>query len=165
MTSINNLRWMAGAMDSESDRPPQWQPAELATMLRHQLAASVAGDLQKLSPDLAQRFEGASQASSDPSARLTFGGLFTSATPSLDALQVVKDFAKRAINEKDGPLPEEIGAALYYASIATALLRLNHRISGLDDPTLKIGLNWALAQPWMDASLAAMFRELVGKLA
>ena len=153
MTSINNLRWMAGAMDSENDRPPQWQPAELATMLRHQLAASIAGDLRKLSS--------ATQAD----ASLTFGELFTSPTPSLDTLQLVKDFAKRAITEKDGPLPEEIGAALYYASIAAALLRLNHRISGLDDPTLKIGLNWALAQPWMDASLAAMFRELVGKLA
>ena len=161
MTSINNLRWMAGAMDSESDRPPAWQPTELATMLRHQLAASIAGDLQKLSPDLADRYEKAT-AGQAPS---TFGELFASDAPSVDALQVVKDFAKRAINEKDGPLPEEIGAALYYASIATALLRLNHRISGLDDPTLKIGLNWALAQPWMDASLAAMFRELVGKLA
>jgi hypothetical protein len=162
MTSIDNLRWMAGAMDSENDRPAQWQPTELATMLRHQLATSIAGDLQKLSPDLARQYEEKAPAGG---ARSTFGELFANPAPSLDALQVVKDFAKRAINEKDGPLPEEIGAALYYASIAAALLRLNNRISGLDDPTLKIGLNWALAQPWMDASLAAMFRELVGKLA
>jgi hypothetical protein len=164
MTSINNLRWMAGAMDSEADRPPQWQPAELATMLRHQLAASVAGDLQQLSPDLAKRFDGVKEPSADPASKLIYAALFTNPTPSLEALQVVKDFSKRAIAEKDGPLPEEIGAALYYASIAAALLRLDKRISGLDDATLKIGLNWALAQPWMDVSLAVLFRELLPRL-
>src|SRR5205814_8331498 len=97
MTSINNPRWLVGAMDSTTDKPPEWQPAELATMLKHQLAAPLGADLHKLSPDLAQRYDesvaSASSVGAGGATPKTFGELFTSPEPPLSLLQVVKDFA------------------------------------------------------------------------
>jgi hypothetical protein len=161
MTSINNLRWMAGAMESEAERPAQWKSDELATMLTHQLAAPIRADLEKLSADLSRRYDELVT----PTTPQTFRELFASPNPPVNLLRLVKDFAKLAIADKNGPLPEEVGAALYYGSLACAQLRCGQRISGLDDATLNIGLNWALSQPWMEASLAALFRELQTRLA
>lgn len=163
MTSIDNPNWLAGAMDSEAERPAQWEPSELAMMLTHQLAAPIRADLAKLAPDLVQQFDDAVPAV--PGAKpLSFGELFFGPQPPVVVLQIVKDFAKRAIADKEGPLPEEIGATLYYASISAAMLRHGQRISGLDDATLRIGLDWALGQSWMDKSLISLFRELLPKL-
>src|SRR5436305_14448356 len=140
-TSIDSTRWLASAIAAEPSRIVQWEPSELSAMLSHQLAAPIRADLEKLSPELSARFDQAGASASE-----TFGQLFTRADPNLKSLQLVKDFSKRAIAANDGSIPEELGAVLYYAAISCALLRCGgERISGLDDQTLKIGLNWALS--------------------
>ncbi|HSV14565.1 MAG TPA: hypothetical protein VLI90_09905, partial [Tepidisphaeraceae bacterium] len=124
------------------------------------LAAAIRADLLNISPELARRYD-----QSGGAAEQTFQQLFTRPDPAVAALLVVKDFSKLAIAEKDGSLPEEIGAVLYYAAIACAILRCGgERISELDDATLKIGLTWATAQAWLDLSLRGLFQELVDQL-
>jgi hypothetical protein len=162
MTSIDGndgskTRWLAGAMDDQVERPVQWSADELATMLRHQLGSPIRIDVEKMSAELLARFDQAVSGVSN-AGTISFGVLFDARQPNVKLLQVVKDFAKQSISKKDGSLPEELGAVLYYASICTALLRCNgQRISGLDNDTLKDGLNWSIAQPWLDASLATLF--------
>jgi hypothetical protein len=160
----SKTRWLAGAMDDQVERPVRWSTDELATMLRHQLGSSIRTDVEKMSGELLARFDQAVAVASN-AATMSFGGLFDAKQPNVKLLQVVKDFAKQSISQKDGSLPEELGAVLYYASICTALLRCNgQRISGLDNETLTDGLNWAIAQPWLDASLATLFRATVSML-
>jgi hypothetical protein len=137
-----------------------WSAAELASMLRHQLASPIRGDLEKVSAELTARYD---QAATAPHESL--GELLAAKNPSLDVLRVVKDFAKQSISRKDGALPEEIGAVLYYASISAALLRCGgERISGLDSQTLGEGLAWALGQQWLDKSLRELFDEARSQL-
>jgi hypothetical protein len=160
----SKTRWLAGAMDDQVERPVRWSTDELATMLRHQLGSPIRIDLEKMSGELLSRFDQAAVGASNAET-MSFGSLFDAKQPNVKLLQVVKDFAKRSISQKDGSLPEELGAVLYYASICAALLRCSgQRISGLDDDTLKDGLNWSIAQPWLDASLAALFRLTLAQL-
>jgi hypothetical protein len=157
---MDSARWMAGAMGPEVDRPVPWNAAELGAMLSHQLASVIRADLESVSAELAGRYD-----EIGAPADQTFGQLFTRPDPEVKALQVVKDFSKLAIADKDGSLPEEIGAVLYYAAIGCAILRCGgQRISGLDEQTLKIGLNWATAQAWLDGSLRSLFQELLDRL-
>lgn len=147
-------------MDTESDRAPLWQPEELAAMLAHQLAAPVREDLEKLSDDLAGRYnQFVAQQAGGSEVPLTFGQLFSSSHPPIAVLRAVKDYAKQAISNQDGAIPEELGAVLYYASISCAFLRCGQAISALDRAALSSGLNWALGQLWLEASLQALFRE------
>src|SRR5437868_4433358 len=123
MTSINDLNWLRRAMDAGFDQPTQWQPEELAAMLAHQLAAPVRDDLEKLSGELVRRFDKiAAQQPGSAEALSTFGQLFSSANPPVELLRIVKDYAKQAISNQDGPIPEELGAVLYYAGISCAFL-------------------------------------------
>jgi hypothetical protein len=160
MTSIDSARWLGGAMGPEIDRDVQWSTAELAAMLSHQLSAPIRADLEKVSAELAGRYDKTGAAEGE-----TFQQLFTRAVPDVNVLQTVKDFSKSAIADKNGSLPEELGAVLYYAAISCAIVRCGgQRISGLNDETLKIGLTWATAQPWMDGSLRSLFQELLDRL-
>src|SRR6185369_11258222 len=94
----------------------------------------------------------------DPAA-LTFGELFGASDPPVEVLRIVKDYSKQAISIPDGPIPEELGAVLYYAGICCALLRRGERISSLDPQALGQGLDWALSQPWLNDTLRALFQE------
>ena len=151
--SSEELRWLAGAMDAAADRPMQWRPDELAAMLSHQLAAPICGDLEDMPGDIARRYDNVLPQ------EMTFGELLGSPHPPAELLRAVKDFAKRAISAENGSLPVDLGAALYYASIACAQLRCDEAISGLDRQALAYGTNWAMSQPWLDASLLTMFQE------
>jgi hypothetical protein len=160
MTSIDSARWLARAIDLEPAQSMQWNAAELTAVLSHQLSAAIRGDLAKLDADLARRYD---DAGGPP--QQTFRQLLEQQQPDLKLLQVLKDFSKRAIAESDGSIPEELGAILYYATICVAWLRCGGaRISGLNDETLQIGLNWALSQGWLDPLLCSLFKERLAQL-
>ena len=57
-----------------------------------------------------------------------------------------------------------MAAALYYASIATALVRLDARISQLKDAELQRGLLWAKDQPWVDNQTRELLVEALKKI-
>jgi hypothetical protein len=151
--SSEELGWLAGAMDAAADRPILWRPDELAAMLSHQLAAPIRGNLEAMPGDIARRHDNVVPR------EIAFGELLGSPHPPTELLRAVKDFAKRAISVENGSLPVELGAALYFASIACARLRCDQAISGLDGEALAYGTNLAMSQPWLDASLLTLLQE------
>ena len=54
------------------------------------------------------------------------------------------------MDHPDSSLPSEVAAALYYTSIAAALVRLDARITRLQDADLRRGLLWTTEQAWLD---------------
>ena len=128
---------------------PAWGEGDWAAMLRHQLAAALPPDVGKHTAALSR--ESATGGRSAPLLDGTFGELLHHPHPAPDALALVKDFAKAAKDDPDGPLPAEVAAVLYYASILVARARCGRRISALPDDALRRGAERVLAGAWVDA--------------
>ncbi len=111
-----------------------WAEADLAAMLRHQLA-------QPLEPD-------------GP----TMGELLESPTPSVESLQSLKRLAKIRRAQRDAGMPQDLWRVIYFASIAAAL-RSGSRISDLTPGELRQGFQWTLARPWLDASIRSLLER------
>jgi hypothetical protein len=88
----------------------------------------------------------------------SFSDLFHHPAPPLELLELVKDFAKANLDHPESGLPDEIASALYYTSIASALVKLDKRITRLPDADLRRGLTWAREQGWLDGAT----RDLLG---
>lgn len=139
-----------------------WQPEEFAAIFRHQMAAPIMVDLgafrvssaERLQPDDAQR--GLFSQS--------FADLFQHPSPPLELLTLIKDFAKANRDQPGSALPPEIAAALYYASIAAALVRLDRRISSLSDIDLRRGLQLTCQQGWLDLATREMLACALEKI-
>jgi hypothetical protein len=68
------------------------------------------------------------------------------------------------MDHPESGLPREIATALYYISIATALLRMDKRISQLPDADLQRGLRWAQEQKWLDDATKGLIAAALKKL-
>jgi len=134
-----------------------WQPDELAAILRHQLAASIEYDLSRMDARAARKLK--TNAESKGLLLKSFADLFGHPHPPLELLEMTKEFAKANRNDPDGGVPVEISTLLYYACIATGLVRCRRRITGLDDATLSKGFEWGRGQPWVDEVTAGLFTE------
>jgi hypothetical protein len=77
--------------------------------------------------------------------------------PPLELIGLMKDFARAG--RDDGSIPTEIGTVLYYAAIALGMIRHNARITKLDDDSLKKGIAWSAAQPWIDPELRQILAQ------
>jgi hypothetical protein len=110
-----------------------WPPDELAAMLRHQLRSKLESE--------------------------TFGDVLHAASPAIESLKRIKDFGKQHRNDPASPLPRDIATVLYFAAIAAALAKCGQRISQLDDASIRAGVEWAVALPWLDESTRALFVE------
>ena len=111
-----------------------WAEADLAAMLRHQLA-------QPLEPD-------------GPAMR----DLLEAPTPSVESLQSLKRLAKIRRAQRDAAVPQDLWRVIYFASIAAAL-RSGSRISDLTPGELRQGFQWTLARPWLDASIRSLLER------
>lgn len=118
-----------------------WQPEELGAIFRHQLQTSLAVDLGVTGP---------------PN---TFGELLQDPRPPLELLIRTKDFGKQHRNDPASPLPHDIATVLYFAGIVAALTRCDQRITQLDDDSLRAGIEWVMALPWLDEPTRALFNE------
>src|SRR5215469_13647118 len=118
-------------MASGEEHSPLWRPDELAAMFRHQMSAPVLMDLGSFDPRTANQLKALTAAQG--LLLSSFADLFNHANPPIQLLQLVKDFAKANLDHPESGLPREIATALYYASIAAALVRLGKRISQLPD--------------------------------
>jgi hypothetical protein len=147
------------ALILEVDEAPRriWPAEELGAILRHQLATSIQLDLEGLGGTLKTRLIALSPAQQP--GKLTFGELFQLAHPSLDLLQLVKQFAKSSRVRGETGLPAEIATVIYLASIVVALLRCNTRISEQSDEALAYGVQWVIDQPWVDETMRQLFRS------
>jgi hypothetical protein len=148
---------IAAFLAAGSERVRLWRPDELSAIFRHQMSAPILVDLGGFDPATALRLKTLSDAQS--LLLKSFSDLFHHPVPPLELLSLTKDFAKANMDHPDSSLPQEVAAVLYYASIATALVRLDSRITQLKDEELKRGLSWAGQLPWLDGQT----RELLGK--
>jgi hypothetical protein len=78
---------------------------------------------------------------------------------------LTKDFAKANMDHAQSSLPGEVAAALYYTSIAAALVRLGARITRLPDAELRRGLLWTSDQVWLDAETKQLLLQAAAKFA
>ena len=138
-----------------------WRPEELAAVFRHQMAAPVWVDLGALSPGAAGKLVRINRL--DGRIR-SFRDLFQHPAPPSELLELVKDFAKLNRDQPESVLPTEVATALYFLSIAAALVRLQRRITALSDEQLREGFVWALRQDWLDEQARGLLVSASAKL-
>jgi len=149
-------------MASGEERAPLWRPEELAAIFRHQMSAPVLMDLGSFDPRTASQLKALTAAQG--LLLSSFADLFNHANPPVQLLQMVKDFAKTNLDHPESGLPREIATALYYLSIATALVRLETRISQLPDEDLLRGLRLTQEQSWLDERTKSLLAEALKKI-
>lgn len=159
----SRARELAALMATSDERGQLWRADELAALFKHQMSAPMLMDLGSFDPRLAGQLK--TLAAAQGLLLSSFADLFHHPAPPVQLLQLVKDFAKANMDHESG-LPREIAMALYYSSIATALLRLDTRISQLPDADLQRGLRRVLEQSWLDDQtktlLGAALKKLIG---
>jgi hypothetical protein len=153
---------LAALMSTSDESSPLWGADELAALFRHQMSAPVLVDLGSFDPRTATQLKTLAEAQG--LLLSSFADLFNHATPPLQLLQLVKDFAKANMDHPESGLPREIATALYYTSIAAALLRLDKRISQLPDAELQRGFKWVQEQKWLDEKTKGLVAEVLKKL-
>jgi DNA-directed RNA polymerase specialized sigma24 family protein len=82
----------------------------------------------------------------------TIGDLLRQTSPRLASLVALKEAARSFVRESANDLPGEIATALYFASIAAALVRRQIRISKSDDTILRYGFDRLATRSWLDAN-------------
>jgi hypothetical protein len=153
---------LATLMATGEERADLWRPEELAAIFRHQMSAPVMVGLGAFDPRTATRLRTLGEAQG--LLLRSFDDLFHHPAPPIELLELVKDFAKANLDHPESGLPREIAAALYYASIAAALVRLDARISQLPDADLQRGLRWAMGQAWLDEKAKELLTQASGKV-
>ena len=154
---------LAALMEGSAERARLWRPEELGAIFRHQMSAPVLVDLGGYDPGTAARLKMLSAAQC--LLLKSFSDLFHHPAPPLELLELTKDFAKANMDHSQSSLPGEVAAALYYTSIAAALVRLDTRITRLPDADLRRGLLWTRDQPWLDAETQQLLLQAAGKIA
>jgi hypothetical protein len=159
----SHAKELAELMASGWENARLWRPDELAAILRHQMSAPMLVDLGSFDAATATRLKTLSEGQG--LLLKSFGDLFHHPAPPLELVQLVKNFAKSNIDHPESGLPGEVASALYYASIAAALVHLDKRISQLPDVDLLRGFRWLEVQPWLDDRTKALLAEAMRKLA
>jgi hypothetical protein len=158
----SEARTLAAFLAAGAEGARLWHPDEVAAIFRHQMAAPVLLDLAGFDPVTAARLHSLADAQS--LLLKSFADLFLHPAPPLELLELTKDFAKANMEPAESVLPNDVAAALYYASIASALVRLDRRISRLDDAALRRGFLWAKERAWMDERIAQLLGQALHKL-
>jgi hypothetical protein len=153
---------LAALMAEGAEHARLWRADELGAIFRHQLAAPILVDLGGFDAANAARLKMIAEAQN--LLLKSFSDLLLHSTPPVELLRLAKDFAKANMDRPDGSLPKEVAAILYYASISTAFLRLDERISQLKDTDLERGLCWAKSQPWINQQIQQLLGDALDKL-
>jgi hypothetical protein len=153
---------LAALLATGEERGRLWRADELAAMFRHQLSAPILVDLGSFDSRTATRIQNLSEAQG--LLLKSFGDLFHHPAPAKELLVLVKEFAKANMDHPESGLPTEITTALYYTSIAAALVHLDERISKLSDADLQNGLRWTQQQSWLDDKIRSLLADASKKL-
>jgi len=153
---------LASLLATGEERARLWRPDELAAIFRHQISTPMMVDLGGFDSRTATKLKMASEAQG--LLLKSFSDLFHHSTPPVELLQMVKDFAKANLDHPESGLPGEIASALYYTSIASALVHLDTRISKLSAADLQQGMNWTREQAWLDDQTRALLAQAVDKI-
>jgi hypothetical protein len=154
---------LATLMSAGAEEGRLWRAEELGAIFRHQLAAPILVDLGGFDPATAARLKTLSAAQS--LLLKSFSDLFHHPSPPVELLRLTKDFAKANMDHAESTLPTQVAAALYYASIAAALVRLDTRISQLKDAELRDGFLWARGEGWIDSETKQLLDQAARRLA
>lgn len=149
--------FLSKLMDLDTQSCHVWQPDELGAIFRHQLQAPLEFDLTTVDAEVEAKLKTLT-ASGDPPLK-TFGQLLRHPHPPIELLKLTKEFGKAHRNNPESPLPRDIATVLYFAGIVAALTRCSQRITQLDEYSLRRGVEWVIAQPWVDESTRSLFRE------
>jgi hypothetical protein len=144
-------RSLATIIDACDGGKSPWSKAELGAILDHQLSSPLADDLLACDPGTPAYLKVPDIA--------TFRDLFLNARPPIELLELAKRFAKRGRDDPQDLVPKEVSTVLYFLSVAVALARWGQRISRLNDEALREGIEWALAQPWLDDDTRRLLSE------
>lgn len=134
-------------LDSLAPKAPLWQAAELAAILRHQLAARLEPELARWTPELLRDLRGSIECAlrlTKPFAEV----LHDPETPS-ELLEAIKQTGKSIATQSEVGVPREVGKMLYFLAIAAAELK-GRSISQLSKEQLHEGLTWAAGVNWID---------------
>ena len=151
---LRKTQSLAKMIDLGTDPQTLWEPDELGTILEHQLAAPL--EFEVIGVDRA-RLDQLRAQSNAPEEIQTFGDLLTHPRPPVGLLELTKQYSKASYSHLERPLPDEVTAVLYLASIVAALVTRGQRITRLGDDGIQYGLDRALRQTWLDDSM----RELL----
>ena len=144
------------------EEPDVWRPEDLAAMLRHQLGAGLAQDLEAALPGAGAR--ATELARGAVPAIVTFRDLLWHPQPPMALLALLKDFAKAGVEEAGQAMPRELASVFYFGSIALAAQRGaggGKAISSLSKERLRAGLLWTLQQSWLDDATRALLISLM----
>ena len=153
---------LASLMSSGGERTRLWRADELAAIFRHQMSAPMVVDLGAFDTVTAARLRCLSEAQG--LLLKSFGDLFHHPAPVVELLELVKSFAKANVDHPESGLPGEVAAALYYTSIAAALVRLDVRITQLPDDELRAGLQRTVEQTWLDDKTRELLAQALARL-
>jgi len=153
-------RLLADVMGLATKEGDLWAPADLGAILRHQLAAPLADELGPLDERVGDKLD--AHRAAGGGALDTFGDLLRHPRPPVEMLKLTKRFARRSKGHPAAPLPGRVATILYVASIVAARTRRSARISRMDDQALRVGILWALEQPWLDESIRRLLTDGLG---
>lgn len=140
-----------------ASQPWTWSAEELGAVLEYELASPLSFELRGLPPGRAEQLRVLCGAQGMLLNSLT--SLVQHPHPPLEALKLVKDFAKLCARQADGPLPPPVAQVIYYATIASALCRRGERISALTKAELERGFQWVLSLPWVKGETRALIES------
>lgn len=144
-------RILVNLMDETTSSHSAWRDGDYGAILLHQLNAAVVSDLTQLFPDvhLDQLYD------------RSFRDLLLHPDPPIEALRLVKEFAKQLNHRAQLAYPQDVATVLYFASIAAAELRTGTVITELPRPEVLSGYRWAAHRPWISADIKGLFDEAV----
>ncbi len=154
---------LAAFLAAGSERGRLWRPEELKAIFRQQMYAPILMDLGGFDPATATRLKALSSAQN--LLLKSFADLFHHPVPPMELLMLTKEFAKSNMDHPDSSVPKEIAAALYYTCIATAMVRLDARITQLKDSDLQRGFRWVKDLSWIDDETRETLQQALQKIA
>jgi hypothetical protein len=158
----SHAKELAELMASGWETARLWRPEELAAIFRHQMSAPMLVDLGSFDAPTATRLKTLSDAQG--LLLKSFADLINHPAPPVELLTLVKNFAKSNVDHPESGLPGDIASALYYSSIAAAIVRLDKQISQLPDADLRKGFRWLQGQLWLDEKTKVLLAEALKKI-
>ncbi len=130
----------------------EWSTDDLVAIYQHQVSTPLDVEFAAMEPAQRQvmnEFLGDER-------RASILSLLRHESPPVEALGLLKDYAKVARDHPTSPIPLEVATTLYWLAVAAALVRCGRRISSLPVDDLDAGFIWASTRPWIDLPEAAL---------
>jgi hypothetical protein len=137
-----------------------WTAADGTAALSHQLSAPLSPDLLTVPGMSTERLR---TILTDRPPGHSFEAELTNQQPSAAILGAIKEFGRSVRHIHESPLFDQPAAAIYYAAIAAALVRLNLRISKMSDVEMSTAFTWA-SQCEGAENLSPLFRQALSKV-